>query len=160
MTILNILTFPNKNLLKKAEKIKNVDAETIKTINNITETMFYYGGIGIAANQVDINKQIIIININNNKQQSLVVINPKIIYSNGQSIEKEGCLSFPNIFIKVKRKKKIKLVFTDIKNNKKIIKTDKLLSICLQHEIDHLYGITLYDKMSNLKKKIFIKKIS
>lgn len=160
MTILNILTFPNTNLLKKAEQIKNVDAEIIKTIHNITETMFHYGGIGIAATQVNINKQIIIININNTKKQSLVIINPKIIYSNGQSIEKEGCLSFPNIFITVKRKKKIKLVFTDIKNNKKVIKTDKLLSVCLQHEIDHLYGITLYDKMSNLKKKIFLKKLS
>ena len=69
----------------------------------------------------------------------------------------EGCLSFPNVFLKVKRSKIIKFYFIDIKGEKKIINADGLLSICIQHEIDHLNGITFYDKMSNLKKKLINK---
>lgn len=158
MTVLTILIFPNENLLKKSEKIKNIDTNLIKVINDMINTMFHHNGLGIAATQVNIQKEIIIINVNNTKRQALTLINPKIIYSNGKTAGKEGCLSFPNILVEVKRKKKIKITFNDIKNNKKIIKADNLLSICLQHEIDHLHGITLYDKISDIKKTIFLEK--
>ncbi len=158
MTILKILKFPNKKLLQASTDIKNINKNIKELIKNMIKTMFFYKGIGIAAPQVGINKNIIIINICEKNQQSLVVINPKIIYKKQTTNKKEGCLSFPNIFIKTNRSKTIKIKFQDINEKFKTIKVNNLLSICIQHEIDHLFGITLYNKMSNFEKKIFTKK--
>lgn len=153
MTLLEILKFPNKNLKEKAEKVIQINKEIKNLINNMIETMQKNKGIGLAATQINIKKKIIVINIDY-KTQPMALINPEILYKNDYITEKEGCLSFPNIFVKVKRFKNITVKFTNIKNENVIIRTNNLLSVCIQHEIDHLNGITLYDKMSNLQKKI------
>lgn len=153
MTILEILKYPNENLKKKASDVELIDDKILDIISNMIETMIFYKGIGLAATQINIQKKIIVINID--KQTSpLALINPKIINAKDTIIGQEGCLSFPNIFVKIKRKKIIKIAFINIKNKKNILLADHLLSICLQHEIDHLNGITLYDRMSPLKKKL------
>ncbi len=157
MSILNILKFPNKLLFKKSNNVKNIDSFRI-IINNMIDTLFFNNGLGIAAPQVSVNKKIIIINISNNYKQPLIIINPQIIYQKGTIITKEGCLSFPNTYISVKRKKIIKIKFKNNNGETIILKADKLLSICIQHELDHLNGITLYNKMSQFKKSIFLKK--
>jgi peptide deformylase len=156
MTILEILQYPNENLKKKAANVNKIDINIIKTANNMIDTMLLYKGIGLAATQVNFNKKIIVINANSNIMP-LIIINPKIINKRGINAEIEGCLSFPNVFIKVKRNKIIKTKIYDINGKMHNIIADKLLSICIQHEIDHLNGITLYDKMSSLKKKLFKK---
>jgi len=157
MTLLNIIKFPNKKLLYKAKPVNKITKNTIDIINNMFETMIYNNGIGLAATQVDIHQQIIVINIiKDNNLTPLVIINPNILNSSKETvISKEGCLSFPDIYINVRRQKIIKIKFIDINANIHILKANNLLSICLQHEIDHLKGITLYNKMSNLKKKLF-----
>lgn len=156
MTILEILKYPNKNLKKKVDSVNIINDEIFKNSKDMVDTMIHNNGIGLAATQVNINKKIIVILINN-KINPIIMINPEIIYKKGVITTTEGCLSFPDFFIKVKRNKIIKTVFIDLNNNKKIISTDNLLSICIQHEIDHLNGITLYDKISNLKKKLIKK---
>lgn len=156
MITLKVLKYPDINLKKKAENVKIIDTNIKKLAKNMIETMLYNNGIGLAATQVNVQKKIIVINITS-FIRPLIIINPKIIYKKGYSFELEGCLSFPNIFIKVKRNKIIKIKFIDINGKNNILTTDNLLSICLQHEIDHLNGITLYDKMSPLKKKLLEK---
>lgn len=156
MTVLDILKYPNDNLKKIAKDVNKIDSNTIKTINNMIETMLLNKGIGLAATQINIQQRIIVININQ-IITPLVMINPKIINKKDYIIDTEGCLSFPNIFIKVKRNNFIKVNFLDIHGKKNTIRADKLLSRCIQHEIDHLNGITLYDKMSSLKKKLIKK---
>lgn len=156
MTLLKILKYPNISLKKKSENINIINTD-IKTLAlNMIETMLFHKGIGLAANQVNIQKNIIVLNINNYTKQ-IIIINPKIINKKDFLFDIEGCLSFPDIFIKVKRNKNIKLKFIDINGKKITLKANNLLSICIQHEIDHLNGITLYDKMSNLKKKMLEK---
>lgn len=120
------------------------------------ETMLYNNGIGLAAPQININKRIIVIAINE-KIKPLILINPTIINQKGTTVNTEGCLSFPEIFIKIKRNKIIKIMFLDLNGKKNLLIADNLLSVCIQHEIDHLNGITLYDKMSELKKKLMKK---
>lgn len=158
MSIKKILKYPNLNLQIKSKNILFINNNIIQIIKDMIDTMYHYNGIGISAPQINILKNIIVININEKYKQTLVTINPKIIYNKENIISSEGCLSFPGIFINIKRKKNIKIQFISIKNNIKIIKIDNLLSICLQHEIDHLNGITLYNRMSNLKKNIYFKK--
>ena len=158
MTILNIITFPNKNLLNKANPVFKITKEIKDIINNMIETMIYHKGLGLAATQVKIKKRIIVINISNKKSSPLIIINPKILfYSKKIIISKEGCLSFPNIYVNIKRKNNIKIKFSDIKKKIHTLHANKLLSICIQHEIDHLNGITLYDSLSPLKKKLLFK---
>jgi peptide deformylase len=156
MEILEILKYPHINLKKKVEKINIINTNIINIANSMIETMIHNNGIGLAAPQVNINKQIIVISINE-KIKPLILINPIIILKKGTTINTEGCLSFPDIFVKVKRNKIIKITFIDLNGKKNLFLADNLLSVCIQHEIDHLNGITLYDKMSTLKKKLIYK---
>ena len=158
MSIKKILKYPNLNLQIKSKNILSINNNIIHIIKDMIDTMYYYNGIGISAPQINILKNIIVVNVNEKYKQTLVIINPKIIYNKEKIVSSEGCLSFPGIFINIKRKKNIKIQFISIKNNNKIIKINNLLSICVQHEIDHLNGITLYNRMSNLKKNIYFKK--
>lgn len=160
MTVLNILIFPNKELKKKANNIYFIDNKILKIISNLIDTMNYHKALGIAATQVSIKKKIIIINMSNTIfLQSLVIINPKILAVKDISINEEGCLSFPKIFLNIKRHKYILVKFLDINGLTHYLKIKNMISICFQHEIDHLNGITMYDKLDNKNKKYILKKI-
>jgi peptide deformylase len=158
MSVFKILNFPNPILKKKARDLKLINNDTLLLIDNLIETMLYYDALGIAATQIGVHEKIIIINMSNNYiSQPLVIINPKILSRKGISINEEGCLSFPNVFMKIKRNKNIYIKFNDISGYDHFLKIDSMLSICLQHEIDHLNGITIYDRVSNFKKKYILK---
>jgi len=156
MAILTILKYPHINLKKKSEKITIINEKIKNIAYDMIETMLYNNGIGLAAPQININKRIIVVAINE-KIKPLILINPTIINKKGTTVNTEGCLSFPEIFIKIKRNKIIKIMFLDLNGKKNLLIADNLLSVCIQHEIDHLNGITLYDKMSELKKKLIKK---
>lgn len=156
MAILNILKYPHINLKKKSEKITIINEKIKNIAYDMIETMLYNNGIGLAAPQINISKRIIVIAINE-KIKPLILINPTIINQKGNTVNTEGCLSFPEIFVKIKRNKIIKITFLDLNGKKNLLIADNLLSVCIQHEIDHLNGITLYDKMSELKKKLMRK---
>lgn len=158
MAILNIIKFPNNALSEKAENIKKITNNDIICIKDMIDTMYYFKGIGLASTQVNIKKKIIIVNTTE-KEKPIVLINPKIIeFSKKNITTKEGCLSFPDIFLNIKRAENIKVKFINIYNKKNYIYVNNLLSICIQHEIDHLNGITIYNKISKLKKYIFFSK--
>ncbi|HIH2762438.1 MAG TPA: peptide deformylase [Candidatus Azoamicus sp. MARI] len=159
MNILTVLKFPHKYLNETSDNITEIDYSIIKIINDMKETMYYNEGLGLAAIQIGVKKNLLIINTSNEEKQILVIINPKIIYHKKTHTYNEGCLSFPNIFIHVERKKKIKLKFLSLDKKYKYIKIDNLLSICIQHEIDHLNGITLYERASKIKKNMILRKI-
>ncbi len=145
MSILKILIYPNKNLRKKTKPVKNFNSNLKKNIKNMFETMYFYKGIGLAATQVNIKKSIIVIDLSINKNKKLILINPKIKEKNGITNIQESCLSIPNLQLKINRSKFIILETFNIKGKKIIIKAKGLLSICIQHEIDHLNGKLFID---------------
>ncbi len=137
MSILKIITYPNKILNKKTQKIKKFNKKLIKYIKNMFDTMNYYNGIGLASNQVNINKSLIVINLNKNK---LILINPKIIKKKKIIETRESCLSIPNKIYTKKRYNLIKIITNNIQGKKFKLQFKGLISICIQHEIDHLKG--------------------
>ncbi|XBC41177.1 MAG: peptide deformylase [Buchnera aphidicola (Nurudea yanoniella)] len=161
MSILKILKYPNENLRIIAKPICNINKSIQKIVDNMFETMFYENGIGLAAPQVNIPLQIIVIDNISTLKNPLTLINPKIIKTYGNTSIKEGCLSIPNCQVLIPRSYKI--IVTALNYFGKTIKFEatSLLSICIQHEIDHLIGKLLIDYLSDIDKKnikIFLKK--
>jgi len=140
-------------ILKK--KTKKVDFQSIKNeipsiLKDMYDTMYSVNGIGLAANQMGLDMQLSIINFKDkekNKDINLVIINPVIVFYDGEVVEEEGCLSFPGLFAKVKRYKDIAVNALNEKGFPIEVKASGLLSRALQHEIDHLNGITFIDRL-------------
>ncbi|MCV2506097.1 MAG: peptide deformylase [Candidatus Lightella neohaematopini] len=158
MSILKILYYPNKKLKKKANLVYKIDRNINKIINDMFETMYLANGIGLAATQVNINKCIVVIDISKKRNQQLILINPKIIKKFGKIIMEESCLSIPNISAPVIRSEKIILQSLDYYGKQFELHAESLLSVCIQHEIDHLNGLLFIDRLS-LSKKNYIKNI-
>lgn len=156
MALLQIRKYGDKILKKKTKKVKKINEEIVKLAHDMAETMRLGQGIGLAANQVGILKRIIVIEADFQNQQVLALINPKIVKrSREKSIDKEGCLSFPDICLDIKRSKKVKVKAKNIKGEKVAIEADGLLARALQHEIDHLNGILFYQRLSPIKRISF-----
>ncbi|MAI28845.1 MAG: peptide deformylase [Rickettsiales bacterium] len=162
MTILKILTIPDPRLKHKSSNVESFDKELKKTVKNMFETLYASGnGIGLAAPQVDIRKRIVVIDLNENgKSSPITFINPKIIkLSDEKFINQEGCLSVPEYYADVERAKEVEVEWHDDIGVKYKKNLSGLLSICIQHEIDHLDGILFIDHLSALKRKMAIQKI-
>ena len=185
--ILKILTWPDKRLSTECKDVVKFDKELKKDISNMFDTLKDSGGIGLAANQVGIDKKVFVINIpytlgedqgkDNKKQEdtskskdssedkqwwhnkNFVFINPKIVSKTGKVIYQEGCLSFPHIFENITRASKVVLEYFDEEGKSCNLETDGLFAICIQHEFDHLYGISFVDRMSRLKSMVVKKKL-
>ncbi len=142
MSISKIIIYPNKKLRKKSEKIKIFDYKLKNIIKNMFDTMYHFNGIGLAAIQININKSIIIVDF---KKKKKILINPKIIKKSGSIITQEGCLSIPNFFYYIKRHNKIYVKAKNIKGKIIKFKSKGLLSVCIQHEIDHTKGKLFID---------------
>ena len=160
---MEILLVPNELLRQKANKLINITSDDIKIANQMMDTMIKAPGVGLAANQVGILKQIITINFEdkeNDKRANYILFNPSIIeYSEEKVIMEEGCLSLPEQYANIERPKKIILQYID-ENQKNIKKEiDGYEARILQHEIDHLSGILFVDYLSSLKRNIIIKKV-
>ena len=160
---MEILLVPNELLRKKANKLINITSEDIKIANKMMDTMIKAPGVGLAANQVGILKQIITINFEdkeNDKRANYILFNPSIIeYSEEKVIMEEGCLSLPEQYADIERPKQIVLEYMD-ENQKSIKKEiDGYEARILQHEIDHLSGKLFVDYLSSLKRNIILKKV-
>lgn len=164
MALLNILKYPDPRLKKRAQALEAAAvtaAPTKHIIQNMFETMYNSNGVGLAATQVDIHLQIITIDVSEARDQPLCLINPKIIDDTAPFFyNEEGCLSFPGVFAKVKRHQKIVVQFLEPEGKTKSLAAEGLLSICIQHEIDHLNGITFFDHLSPLKRQLLEKKLT
>ena len=160
---MEILLVPHPILRQKAKKLKSISIEDIKIANHMMEAMLKAPGVGLAANQVGILKQIVTINFEdkeNNKKINYILFNPSIIqYSKETILMEEGCLSLPDQYADVERPKEIILEYMDEKE--KVIKKqlDGYEARILQHEIDHLSGKLFVDYLSSLKRNMLIKKV-
>ncbi len=160
---MEILIVPNELLRQKSKRLINITSEDIKIANQMMDTMIKAPGVGLAANQVGILKQIITINFEdkeNDKRANYILFNPSIIeYSEEKVIMEEGCLSLPEQYADIERPKQIVLEYMD-ENQKSIKKEiDGYEARILQHEIDHLSGKLFVDYLSSLKRNIIIKKV-
>ncbi|PCH57414.1 MAG: peptide deformylase [Legionellales bacterium] len=160
MTKLNVLKFPDPRLRAKAKAVIQIDAAITQAIADMLETMYSANGVGLAAIQVNIPHDIIVMDVSENADAPKCFINAKIIAHEDTIDSDEGCLSFPGIRTKVKRHRKVTVEYMDDNGAiQEITAADNLLSICLQHEIDHQNGITFYDHLSPLKQQMLRSKI-
>jgi len=159
MALLEILHFPDNRLRKTARPVAQVDARVRQTVDDMLETMYEAPGIGLAATQVDIQEQIIVIDISDQKDQPLCLINPRIVSRSGSEEMEEGCLSVPGVYDTVQRAERITVQALDREGKTFELTTDGLLAVCIQHEIDHLRGKLFVDYLSPLKRQRIRKKL-
>ncbi|MCU7495858.1 MAG: peptide deformylase [Ignavibacteria bacterium] len=158
MSILPITIYGDRILREKTKPVTDVDIQTIKEIKAMFATMRNANGIGLAANQVGLNKSIFVIDVSPvegyEKIKPIVMINPKIILTSDDKIQmEEGCLSVPNLRAEVIRPKEIKVKYQDTDMNELTLEADELFARVIQHEYDHLLGVFFTDKISEEQKK-------
>lgn len=151
MTILNILHYPDKRLRTVARPVTKVDDTIKKLVEDMFETMYQAPGIGLAATQVDVHQQVIVIDVSEDKSQPLCLINPEIISENGVETCDEGCLSVPDIYETVERSENVTVKALDQHGDEYTMQAGELLAVCIQHEMDHLKGKLFVDYLSPLK---------
>lgn len=152
MAILPILQYPDERLHTVANKVSEVTDSTRKLISDMAETMYAAPGIGLAATQVNAHQRIIVIDTSETHDSLLVLVNPELIETRGESECEEGCLSVPGIYEKVKRAKEIRVRALDAKGAEFTLDAEGLLAVCIQHEMDHLQGKVFVDYLSHLKQ--------
>ncbi|HCX90847.1 MAG: peptide deformylase [Deltaproteobacteria bacterium CG12_big_fil_rev_8_21_14_0_65_43_10] len=159
MSILKILTYPDPVLKEKSKSVEFIDEKIKKLAEDMIETMYAAPGIGLAAPQVGESLRVITVDVTRKGEDLIVLINPEIISGEGECAEEEGCLSVPDLKEIVQRKEKVLVKGLDIQGRKIQIPAKGLLAIAFQHEIDHLDGILIIDRVSRLKRDIFKKKL-
>ena len=152
MALLPILKFPDPRLRKKATPVAAVDESIQKLAADMAETMYAAPGIGLAATQVDVHKQVIVIDISEDKTGLITLINPRIVERDGEQVYEEGCLSVPGIYEKVTRSEHIRVITLSLDGAEHEIEAHGLLAVCIQHEMDHLQGKVFVDHLSQLKQ--------
>lgn len=152
MAILKILQYPDERLHLTASSVTVFDDRIRAIVADMLETMYAAPGIGLAATQIDVQKQIIVIDLSENRTEPIVLINPEIIAMSGTSGFEEGCLSVPGIYETVNRAERIRVTAQDLDGKHFEIETDGLLAVCIQHEIDHLKGRVFVEYLSRLKQ--------
>lgn len=152
MAILKILQYPDERLHKVAANVNTVNDSTRKLVNDMAETMYSAPGIGLAATQVDVHQRIIVIDISEKNDNLLVLINPEITSHSGVNEYEEGCLSVPGIYDKVSRYEVVNVKAQNIKGELFTLEATGLLSVCIQHEMDHLLGKVFVEYLSPLKQ--------
>lgn len=153
MALLDILEFPDPKLRTKAKPVTEVNDGIRTLVDDMLETMYDAPGIGLAATQVDVHKRVVVIDISEDKSQPLVLINPEFTALEGEQEYDEGCLSVPGYYETVTRAEKIRLKALDRDGNPYEMDCDELLSVCIQHELDHLDGVLFVDHISKLKRE-------
>ena len=153
MTVLTVLHYPDPRLHKVAKPVAVVDERVRKIVADMAETMYAAPGVGLAATQVDIHERIIVIDVSDEQNQLMVFINPELVWASAEKKAwREGCLSVPEYDAEVERPDQILVKALDLKGKPFEIKTDGLLSVCLQHEMDHLLGKVFVEYLSFLKR--------
>ena len=159
MSILNILQHPDDRLHISAKPIKELDAVTHQLVKDMAETMYSASGIGLAATQVNVPKRVIVIDISEARDDLLVLINPEIKSREGTVVFEEGCLSVPGVYDRVERSEQIMVQALSAEGDEFKLEATGLLSVCIQHEIDHLDGKVFVEYLSRLKQDRIIKKL-
>jgi peptide deformylase len=159
MARLTILEFPDPRLRTRAVPVTRFDAALGQLIDDMFETMYAAPGIGLAATQVDVHQQLIVIDVSKDKSEPLVFINPEIIARDGVEVTEEGCLSVPGIYEEVERADRVTVRAFDRHGARFERELDGIAAVCLQHEMDHLAGKLFVDYLSDLKRERIRKKL-
>lgn len=173
---LPILTYPEPVLSKAALPVSKFDKDLELLVKNMLYTMYHAPGIGLAAPQIGESIRLFVLDVNYDREEitnaagkeeyrlsgfnPMVFINPLITGTTGTTTYEEGCLSVPGVYEEVKRHKSIHVKYQDLKGNFHELEADDMLSICIQHENDHLDGVVFIERLSNLKKNFYKKKIA
>ncbi len=152
MSILNILRYPDARLHKVAAPVTVFDAPLRKLADDLAETMYAAPGVGLAASQVDVHKQVIVVDVSERRDSLITLVNPAIIERHGESDIEEGCLSVPGIYDTVPRAERVKVRGWDANGKSFILEAQGLLAVCIQHEMDHLKGKVFVEYLSQLKQ--------
>ena len=153
MPLLNILRYPDARLHKSAAPVTVFDEALKKLVLDMAETMYAAPGIGLAATQVDVHKQVIVIDVSERRDSLVVLVNPQIIDAFGVSDIEEGCLSVPGVYDTVERAERVKVRAYDQNGNPFTLEAQGLLAVCIQHEMDHLRGKVFVEHLSQLKQQ-------
>lgn len=159
--IYEVLKYPDPVLSRKGERVTEFGPELAEFVEDMFESMYAAQGIGLAAPQIGVSKQITVIDTSfkKNPDDKLVLINPEVIARQGSQYEEEGCLSFPEIREKVKRSARVTVRAQDVRGKTYEIDGEELLARAFQHEIDHLHGILFIDHLSRLKRDLVGRRI-
>ena len=153
MALLNILRYPDARLHKLAVPVTVFDESLKRLVADMAETMYTAPGIGLAATQVDVHKQLIVIDVSERRDSLVVLINPEIVDASGVSDIEEGCLSVPGIYETLERAERVKVRAYDQNGNPFTLEAQGLLAVCIQHEMDHLKGKVFVESLSQLKQQ-------
>src|SRR3954465_12169061 len=153
MATLNILRYPDARLHKLAAPVTVFDDALKKLVGDMVETMYAAPGIGLAATQVDIHKQVIVVDVSERRDSLVVLINPEIVDASGVSDIEEGCLSVPGIYDTLERAERVKVRAYDQNGTAFTLEAQGLLAVCIQHEMDHLKGKVFIEQLSQLKQQ-------
>jgi peptide deformylase len=169
MSVLKVITAPDPFLQKPSIEVEKIDDKIKEIANNMLDTMYYENGVGLSAVQVGVLLRIITVDVEQKRDENgellsigkqYVMINPEILEASQEKKDyDEGCLSFPGESVVVKRPAFIRVKFTNLNNEEQIVEADGLFAVCIQHEIDHLNGITITNYISHLRKEMMIKRL-
>lgn len=152
MALLPILRYPDPRLHNKAAPVTEVDDGIRGLAADMAETMYEAPGIGLAATQVNVHRQVIVIDVSEDKSRLLTLINPEILSREGECEGEEGCLSVPGIYETVKRSQKVRVRSLGLDGKPFELEAEDLLAVCIQHEMDHLRGKVFVEYLSPLKQ--------
>ncbi len=157
MAVLEILKYPHPLLKKRCEEVSRIDGEVKALIRDMAETMYHAHGIGLAACQVGVPQRVIVVDVSpiDPEKEFFAMINPEVVFEEGEIEHEEGCLSVPECSEKVRRKEKVVVRGLSPEGKTVEISGDGILAIALQHEIDHLNGVLILDRISRLKRELY-----
>ena len=154
MALLNILQYPNPTLAAKAAPVTEFNDDLKTLAADMLETMYAAPGVGLAANQVNVLRRIVVLDVSEDKSGQMVLVNPEILSSGEELVDhEEGCLSLKGLYEHVKRPSTVKVRAQDLDGNPFEFDADGLLAVCVQHELDHLDGKVFIDHLSRMKKE-------
>jgi peptide deformylase len=153
MALLNILRYPDARLHKSASPVTVFDDALKNLVRDLAETMYAAPGVGLAATQVDVHKQVIVVDVSDRRDSLVVLVNPEILEASGVSDIEEGCLSVPGVYDVVERAERVKVRAYDQNGNPFTLEAQGLLAVCIQHEMDHLKGKVFVEYLSQLKQQ-------
>jgi peptide deformylase len=156
-----IVKFPDPILTRKGERVTEFTPELAQLVDEMFDSMYAAQGIGLAAPQIGVSKQITVIDVSfkDDPEARIALINPEVIESEGSQVEEEGCLSLPEIRAKVERSAKVKVRAQNVKGEFFEVEGEELLARALLHEIDHLHGVLFIDRLSRLKRDLVLRRI-
>lgn len=162
MATRKIFTYPERILKTRSAPVEVVDDDVRRLVDDMAETMYAAPGIGLAANQVGVAKRVAVVDVTHpdGAPKLYVLVNPVIVSRSGEILWEEGCLSFPGFHVDVDRAAHVVVRALDRSGKRFEVEADDLLAVAMQHEIDHLDGVTLADKVSFLKRKMMVRELA